>query len=108
MLNRLRRENECLQTHLNTRFYAAYDDNILYYGKPAADGAEMILVMVNLDPHAAHDCTFEVPLWEFGLGDDGSVGVEDLAEGYRFRWQGKYQTITIDPAQPFRIWRLRP
>ncbi|WP_375381256.1 alpha-1,4-glucan--maltose-1-phosphate maltosyltransferase [uncultured Sphingomonas sp.] len=108
LLNRLRRENDGLQTHLNTRFYEADDENIIYYAKPGADPDDLILVMVNLDPHAAHRCRFEVPLWELGIGDDGSVDVEDLAEGYRFRWQGKYQTITIDPAQPYRIWRLRP
>ncbi len=108
LLNRLRRENAGFQTHLNTRFYEADDENIIYYAKPGPDPDELILVMVNLDPHAAHSCRFEVPLWELGVGDDGSVDVEDLAEGYRFRWQGKYQTITIDPAQPYRIWRLRP
>ena len=108
LLNRLRRENAGLQTHLNTRFLDADDANIIYYAKPGTDPDELILVMVNLDPNAAHGCRFEVPLWMFGLDDAGSIGVEDLAEGYRFRWQGKYQTITLDPAQPYRIWRLRP
>ncbi|MGI4947072.1 MAG: alpha-1,4-glucan--maltose-1-phosphate maltosyltransferase [Janthinobacterium lividum] len=107
LLNRLRRVHPALQTHLNTRFLSADDENIIYYAKPGPDAGEMILVMVNLDPHAAHDCRFEVPLWQLGIGDDGSVDVEDLAEGYRFRWWGKYQTITVDPAQPYRIWRIR-
>lgn len=113
MLNRIRREHLALQTHLNTRFYVANDDNIIWYGKPDPDGPDgkpgaMICIMVNMDPHAAHDCTFEVPLWEFGLPDDGSVHVEDLAEGYRFQWQGKNQWIRLAPDQPYRIWRLTP
>ena len=108
LLNRLRRSYPALQTHLNTRFYLAHNDRILWYGKPAADGSETIMVMVSLDPHGAQEADFEVPLWEFGLPDDGSVAVEDLAEGWRFRWYGKRQHIRLDPEQPYRIWRLSP
>ncbi len=112
LLNRLRRANEALQTHLNTRFYAAHDENVIWYGKPApsADGVlrEMIMVMVNMDPHHAHACDFEVPLWEFGLPDDAAIGVEDLAAGYRFDWHGKIQHIHLAPDEPYRIWRLVP
>lgn len=108
LLNRLRRENPALQTHLNTRFYAAEDPHILWYGKPAPAGGEMILVMVNLDPRGTHATGFEVPLWEFGLSDDGGVEVEDLIEGWRFRWQGKRHEIALGPDQPYKIWRIRP
>ncbi|MFS0773671.1 alpha-1,4-glucan--maltose-1-phosphate maltosyltransferase [Sphingomonas sp. 1P08PE] len=106
MLNRLRRRYPALQTHLNTRFFVAGDDNIIWYGKPDPDGKGMICVMVNMDPHQGHECVFQVPLWEFGMGDDGDIAVEDLAEGYRFRWYGKEQSIRIEPDQPYRIWRL--
>ena len=106
MLNRLRRRYPALQTHLNTRFFVAGNDNIIWYGKPDPDGQGIICVMVNLDPHQGQECTFQVPLWELGLDDNGSVAVEDLAEGYRFRWYGRDQFIRIEPDQPFRIWRL--
>ena len=106
LLNRLRRAHPALQTHLNTRFFAAHNDNVLYYAKPAPDGTDMILVMVNLDPHNAQECSFEVPLWEFGLGDHDSIAVEDLAAGHRFRWHGKMQFIRLDPSEPYRIWRI--
>lgn len=108
MLNRIRRRYPALQTHLNTKFFVAENDNIIWYGKPDPDGGGMICVMVNMDPHNGQECRFEVPLWEFGMNDNGSVAVEDLAEGYRFRWYGKEQRIRIEPDQPFRIWRLTP
>lgn len=108
MLNRIRRTYPALQTHLNTRFYVADDPNLIWYGKPDPDGAGMICVMVNLDPHGVHAGRFEVPLWEFGLDDGAGIAVEDLSEGYRFRWQGKNQWIEIAPDQPYRIWRLTP
>ena len=108
LLNRLRRENAAFQTHLNTRFYVAHDDNIIWYGKPEPDGRGMIMVMVNMDPHHAQECVFEVPLWEFGIADTGSIAVEDLAAGHRFAWHGKEQQIRIAPDEPYRIWRLTP
>ena len=108
LLNRLRRAHPALQTHLNTRFLPAYNDHVIFYAKPAPDGSEMLLVMVNLDPHHAQETGFELPLWEFGIPDDGSIAVEDLAAGYRFRWYGKTQTIRLDPEQPYRIWRIAP
>lgn len=106
LLNRLRRSHPALQTHLNTRFYTAHNDSIIWYGKPSPGGDELIMVMVNLDPHNAQACDFEVPLWEFGLADDASIAVEDLAQGHKFDWQGKLQSIRITPDLPYRIWRL--
>ncbi|WP_198045911.1 alpha-1,4-glucan--maltose-1-phosphate maltosyltransferase [Novosphingobium aquimarinum] len=108
LFNRLRRSHPALQTHLNTRFLTAHNEAILYYAKPSPDGSDIILVMVSLDPHHAQSAGFEIPLWEFGIGDDGSIGVEDLASGGKFRWWGKWQHIGLDPSEPYRIWRIAP
>ena len=108
LLNRLRRSHPALQTHLNTRFLSAANDAIIYYAKPSPDGSDTILVMVSLDPHASQSATFEVPLWEFGIDDNGSIGVEDLASGAKFRWHGKWQHAALDPGEPYRIWRIAP
>ncbi|GGK31318.1 maltotransferase domain-containing protein [Salinarimonas ramus] len=108
-LNRIRRANPALHTHTNVRFYNAYNDEILYYGKPSRNGDDMILVMVNLNPHVAHECDFEVPLWEFGLPDDGAVDVDDLIADRAFTWHGKLHHTRLDPYEhPFVIWRIRP
>ena len=67
----------------------------------------MVLVAVNLDPHAVQEAAFEVPLWEWGLPDHGSVSVENLMTGDRFVWTGKIQQLRLDPATlPFSIWRI--
>ncbi|MET1754195.1 alpha-1,4-glucan--maltose-1-phosphate maltosyltransferase [Novosphingobium sp. RD2P27] len=108
MLNRLRRAHPALQTHLNTRFLAAHNDQVLYYAKPSPDGADMIVVMVSMDPHHAQEADYEIPLWEFGLSDHDSIGVEDLVGGNRFRLHGKMQRIRLDPENPYRIWRIAP
>jgi starch synthase (maltosyl-transferring) len=112
-LNRIRKENPALHTHLGVQFYNCFDDHVLYYGKgrPRSDGRpgleDMILVFVNLDAYSIKNAPYEVPLWEFGLPDDGTIGVEDLMRGNRFTLTGKNHFIHLDPNDlPFHVWRL--
>jgi starch synthase (maltosyl-transferring) len=108
-LNRLRKLHPALQSHLGVTFYNAFNDQVLVYGRATAERDEMILVAVNLDPHGVQEASFEVPLWEWQLPDNGTVDVEDLMRGQRFMWQGKIQHLRLDPAAlPFAIWRIAP
>ncbi len=107
-LNRIRRQNPALQTHLGLKVFTCYNDNILLFGKRTADLSNFILVAVSLDPHNAQEAHFELPLWEFGLPDDASLHGEDLMTGHTWTWHGKTQWMRIDPGhQPFGIWRVR-
>jgi starch synthase (maltosyl-transferring) len=108
-LNRIRRANPALQTHLGVTFYNAFNDQILLYGKRAPSGGEMILVAVSFDPHNVQEATFELPLWEWKLPDHGSARIEDLMRGHSFVWTGKLQRVRLDPTDlPFAIWRVVP
>ncbi len=109
LLNTVRRENPALWSFTNLEFLNAWNDHVMVFCKmtPARDNA--VLVAVNLDPHQAQGCSFEVPLWHFGLEDHGSIGVEDLVTGARFTWTGKVQHVYLDPHQrPYQLWRLVP
>jgi starch synthase (maltosyl-transferring) len=77
-LNRLRRAESALQSHLGLSFYNAFNEHILYYGKAASGQHDWILVAVSLDPHNAQEADFEIPRWKWGLPDHGSLEVEDL------------------------------
>jgi starch synthase (maltosyl-transferring) len=108
-LNRIRKNNPALQSHLGLRFYPAHNEQVIFYGKrlPAQD--EMIVVAVSLDPFHAQDVTIEVPLWEWGLPDHASVVAHDLMRDNGFVWNGKLQRIRLDPFElPFAIWRVAP
>jgi starch synthase (maltosyl-transferring) len=108
-LNRIRRENPALHSHLWLRFYNAFNDQVLWYGRATLELANFILVAVNLDPHNAQETRFEVPLWEFGLPDHGVLQVEELMRGVRFKWYGKLQHWRFAPAElPFAIFRVTP
>ncbi|OLO07263.1 alpha-1,4-glucan--maltose-1-phosphate maltosyltransferase [Salinicola sp. MH3R3-1] len=108
-LNRIRRENPALQTHLGVAFYAVHNERLLYFGKRTDDQGNFILVMINLDPFEAQEGAFELPLWEFELPDEAALHVEDLMSGHRWTWQGKWQSIRLEPWHlPFAIWRIHP
>ncbi|MEN5200099.1 alpha-1,4-glucan--maltose-1-phosphate maltosyltransferase [Pseudomonas wadenswilerensis] len=107
LLNRIRRQNPALQTHLGVAFYHAWNDNILYFGKRTAERDNFILVAVSLDPHNAQEAHFELPLWELGLDDTADTLGEDLMSGHRWTWHGKTQWMRIEPWHlPFAIWRI--
>jgi len=107
-LNRIRRQNPALQTHLGLKIYNAWNDNILFFGKRSHDGNNFVLVAVSLDPHNAQEANFELPLWEMGLPDDAATFGEDLMTGHSWTWYGKNQWMRIDPSyQPFGIWRIK-
>jgi starch synthase (maltosyl-transferring) len=107
-LNRLRRAEPALQSHLGTTFYNAFNDAVLYYGRHPLGHAHRVLVMVNLDPHQEQRVDFELPLWEWNLPDDDELDVEDLLSGARFRWRGKMQSVSLNPSAPYRLWRISP
>ncbi len=106
-LNRIRKRNPALQTHLGVEFHVAHNDAILYFEKATADRSNVVLVAISLDPHHDQEADFEVPLWNFKLPDDGRIDVEDLLTGERFTWQGKTQHLRLTPALPYAIWRIR-
>jgi starch synthase (maltosyl-transferring) len=106
-LNRIRRQHPALQSHLGLRFFPAYNDQVILYGKHDPSDGSMVLVAVSFDPHVAQEAPIEVPLWEFGLDDQAAISVTDLMRGDTFMWHGKHQRLRLDPADlPFRIWRL--
>ncbi|QZI73381.1 alpha-1,4-glucan--maltose-1-phosphate maltosyltransferase [Pseudomonas protegens] len=105
-LNRIRRQNPALHSHLGLKLYNAWNDQILYFGKRNAEGDNFVLVAVSLDPFNAQEAHFELPLWELGLADDAATQGEDLMNGHRWTWYGKTQFMRLEPAQPFGIWRI--
>ncbi|MFN3548394.1 MAG: alpha-1,4-glucan--maltose-1-phosphate maltosyltransferase [Mesorhizobium sp.] len=106
-VNRLRREHPALRDFTSLRFHKASSENVLYYSKGSPESGSYLLFHVNLDPHHGQDFEFEVPLWEFGLPDDGAVEVQDLVNGNTFAWHGKNHRLTLDPqARPYAVWRL--
>jgi len=114
-LNRIRRANPALQSHLGVHFVESSDPNILCFIKstPQRAGAarlgnDAVFVAINLDPFSGHDTTFSLPLWQLGLADHAALAIEDLVHGNRFTLQGKTHQLRLDhTGLPYAIWRLQ-
>jgi starch synthase (maltosyl-transferring) len=106
-VNRLRAEHPELKDFGSLRFRNAWNDNVLCYTKGDPKSGSCLFFHVNLDPHTVQEFEFEVPLWEFGIPDDGAIEVQDLVNGNSFAWYGKYHRLTLDPhARPYAVWKL--
>ncbi|MEP7013890.1 MAG: alpha-1,4-glucan--maltose-1-phosphate maltosyltransferase [Verrucomicrobiota bacterium] len=107
-LNEIRRENRALQSYDNLRFYQADNKDILFYGKMTAARDNIILVVVNLDPHRKRDSYVDVPVDEFGEMEGDTYQVHDLLSDARYVWHGRRNYIELDPdIQPAHIFRVR-
>jgi starch synthase (maltosyl-transferring) len=108
LINQIRRDNQALQYDHRLRFYPVDNERLIFYAKTSPDLSNIILVVVNLDPHHAQSGWLRVPLAELGLTPDEPYQVHDLISGGRFLWQGEANYVQLDPATiPAHILRLR-
>jgi starch synthase (maltosyl-transferring) len=108
-VNRIRRENPALQWDRTLRFLHVDNPQLLAYAKTSADGSNVVVTVVNLDPHTPQSG------W-VGL-EPGSVGVSpasrsfqmhDLLSGQRYIWQGDWHYVRLDPhSAPAHIFVVR-
>jgi starch synthase (maltosyl-transferring) len=111
-LNRIRRANPALQTHLGVNFLPAHNEHILFFEKSNAAGDNVVLVAINLDPFNEQGADIDLPwqtLERWGVHEWDAVAVEDQVTGERFEWRGRRQHVRLDPnSLPFAIWRIAP
>lgn len=107
-LNRIRRQNPALHSHLGITFLTCSNDNILYFEKADRDRENVILVAISFDPFHRQTGEIELPLERFGLVEDAALKAEDLARDVEFVWFGGRQVVSLDPGElPYCIWRIR-
>lgn len=96
-LNRIRRENRALQQLGNLSFFSSEYEGILAFRKSAPDND--LLIVVNLDPHHAHESMVHVPIEAMGIGESESYQVQDLLDGATYLWRGSRNYVRLDPAE---------
>jgi starch synthase (maltosyl-transferring) len=107
-LNKIRKENRALQFYTNLRFHDADNDAILFYSKMTAARDNIILVVVNLDPHRKQNSFVYVPIESFGQMESDVYQVEDLLSGTTYTWRGRRNYVELDPdIQPAHVFLVR-
>jgi starch synthase (maltosyl-transferring) len=96
-LNRIRSENAALHALGNLEMVKTDYDGIFAFRKHAP-GNEL-LVVVNLDPHEAHETMVDVPIGAMGIDVNEAYEVTDLLTGSRYTWRGARNYVRLDPSE---------
>jgi starch synthase (maltosyl-transferring) len=104
-INQIRRAHPALQQNATLAFHRTDNDLVLAYSKRA--GRDVILVVVNLDPHHVHRAWLQLDLAALGIEADHTYQVHDLLGGGRYAWRGPRNFIELDPEQaPAHIFAI--
>jgi starch synthase (maltosyl-transferring) len=107
-VNRIRKENPALQNDWSLRFHDIDNEQLICYSKHTDDFSNLVLTVVNLDPHHTHSGWMELPLAEINLDPHQPFQMHDLISGARYLWQGPRNYLELNPQiMPVHIFRLR-
>jgi len=107
-LNTIRHENQALQGDWSLRFHPVDNEQIICYSKHTDDLENIIVVVVNLDPHHIQAGSVTLPIEEFGLHTRRAYQLHDLLTDIRYLWNGPTNHLELNPAiQPAFLFRLR-
>jgi starch synthase (maltosyl-transferring) len=107
-VNRIRRENPALQQDRHLHFFPIDNEQLICYGKFTEDLSNLILVVVNLNPHHTQGGWLELPLQDLGLDPLQPYQVHDLLGDARFLWHGPRNYVELNPlVVPAHVFRIR-
>jgi starch synthase (maltosyl-transferring) len=94
-LNTIRREHPALQRADNLRFLPSSEPHLVAYAKATPDLADVLVIVVNVDPCSAHEGVVTLP--EELFNHLPHYEVTDLLTGVRYTWRGPTNYVRPDP-----------
>jgi starch synthase (maltosyl-transferring) len=108
LVNKIRHENPALQSDRGLKFHPTENDQLIAYTKTTPDLADVVLTVVNVDPHHMQAGMVTLPLEELGIRRDRGYQAHELLSGARYLWNGPRNYVEINPhAVPAQIFRFR-
>ena len=107
-LNEIRASQPALRQLRNISIHYSDDSEILVFAKHleaefAGGKSNTVIVVANLDPHAARETNIHFELWKLGLDEKTPYKVRDLITGVEFTW-GKSNFVRLDSfSEPVHI-----
>ena len=112
-LNEIRRAHPALQQLRNVTIHSSDDDAVLVFTKhvvptDSTDGGDdLVIVVLNLDPHAPRTTMVHLNLPAIGLDWEDSFAVHDEITGEDWQW-GAHNFVHLDPYhEPAHILSVR-
>jgi starch synthase (maltosyl-transferring) len=107
-MNRIRRENAALQSDGGLHFCKIDNEQLIAYFKVDAASGNVILTVVNLDPHHAQSGWVDLDVGALKFDPEQPYQVHDLLSDQRYIWRGRYNYVLLDPQRsPAHVFRLR-
>ena len=108
LVNRIRNENPALQNDWTVEFHAVDNDQLLCFSKRSDDGVNVVVLVINLDPHHVQSGFVHLPLEKFGIEAGHPFQAHDLLTGARYLWDGPRNYVELNPQSvPAHIFRIR-
>jgi starch synthase (maltosyl-transferring) len=113
-LNEMRRAHPALQQLRHLVVHSSDDENVLVFSKQVSTGStsegggdDLVIVVVNLDPHAARETIIHLDLPALGLDWQDSLAVHDEVTGEDWHW-GQHNYVRLDPyVEPAHVLSVR-
>ncbi|NDP39614.1 MAG: alpha-1,4-glucan--maltose-1-phosphate maltosyltransferase [Rhodoferax sp.] len=107
-INQIRRDNPALHADHDLRFLPIDNDQILAYAKTSKDGNNVVVMVVNLDPHNVQSGTVQLDPESIGVDASHPFQMHDLLSNQRFLWKGQHHYIRLDPhSVPAHVFVVR-
>jgi starch synthase (maltosyl-transferring) len=108
IVNRIRHENPALQSDRGLRFHYTENDQLLAYSKSTPDNSNVVLTVVNVDPHHVQRGMVNLPLDELGIDRERAYQAHELISGARYLWNGPRNYVELNPdSMPGQVFRFR-
>ncbi len=107
-VNAARHAHPALQGNERLWFHRIENDALVAYSKHTADLADLVLVIVSLDPHYVQSGWLDLPLADLGIDPGHPYQVHDLLDGETYVWQGPRNYVELDPGRsPGHLFHIR-
>ena len=108
LVNRIRKENPALQNDTSLDFHPIDNEQLICYTKQSGDGADLLLMVVNLDPHHTQAGFIDLPLKSLNIDASRHYQVHDLLTEARYIWNGPRNYVELNPTSvPAHIFSIR-
>ena len=107
-LNRIRREHPALQRVEGTTFHETDNEALLCYSRSDELGADVLLVVVNLDGYNAQGGWIDLDPGVMPTGEGVRYQMHDLLSDARYIWTDRRAYVSLDPrSMPAHLFHVR-
>ncbi|MGL4461752.1 MAG: alpha-1,4-glucan--maltose-1-phosphate maltosyltransferase [Planctomycetia bacterium] len=106
-LNAIRKQHPALQRDRHMVCHRTEGEHLFAFSKRTDDFSDVVLTVVNLNPHGFSAGVVHVDSAALGLGPDQTYIVHDLLTGARYEWGSRANYVELSPdRQPAHVFHI--